>query len=74
MTKILVGSRAFFNGMKGFQSKDRDYLVLVEQSQGFNWRREQSVRGICTFVKDSTAKWTTGTEGIPSGWEVVDAK
>ena len=57
MTKILVGSRAFFNGMKGFQSKDRDYLVLVEQPQGFNWRREQSVRGICTFEykKDTPA-------------------
>lgn len=57
MTKILVGSRAFFNGMKGFQSKDRDYLILVEQPQGFNWRREQSVRGICTFEykKDTPA-------------------
>ena len=49
MKQILVGSRAFFSGMKGFQSKDRDYLILVEQPQGFNWRREQSVRGICTF-------------------------
>lgn len=49
MTKILVGSRAFFNGMKGFKSKDRDYLILVGQPQGFEWRREQSVRGICTF-------------------------
>lgn len=49
MIKILVGSRAFFDGMKGFQSKDRDFLVLVEKPQGFNWRREQSVRGICTF-------------------------
>lgn len=49
MIKILVGSRAFFNGMKGFQSKDHDFLVLVEQPKGFTWRREQSVRGICTF-------------------------
>ncbi len=49
MKQILVGSRAFFSGMKGFQSKDRDFLILVEKPQGFNWRREQSVRGICTF-------------------------
>lgn len=57
MKQILVGSRAFFSGMKGFQSKDRDYLILVEQPQGFNWRREQSVRGICTFEykKDTPA-------------------
>lgn len=50
MTKILVGSRAFFSGMKGFQSKDRDYLILVEQPKGFTWRREQNMRGVCTFM------------------------
>lgn len=57
MIKILVGSRAFFDGMKGFKSKDRDFLVLVEQPQGFTWRREQSVRGVCTFEykKDTPA-------------------
>ncbi len=49
MKQILVGSRAFFSGMKGFKSKYRDFLILVEKPQGFNWRREQSVRGICTF-------------------------
>ena len=73
MTKILVGSRAFFNGMKGFQSKDRDYLVLVEQPQGFNWRREQSVRGICTFEykKDTPAAMIAKTlemgDALPIG-------
>lgn len=49
MTKILVGSRAFFSGMKGFTSKDRDYLVLVDKPNGYTWRREQSMRGVCTF-------------------------
>ena len=27
-----------------------------------------------TFVKNPDANWPTGTSGIPSGWEVVDAK
>lgn len=47
--KILVGSRAFFAGCEGFRSKDRDYLELVETPRGFTWRREQSLRGVCTF-------------------------
>ena len=47
--KILVGSRAFFDGCEGFRSKDRDYLELVENPTGFKWRREQSLRGVCTF-------------------------
>lgn len=47
--KILVGSRAFFGDMEGFNSKDRDYLLLVENPIGFRWRRESSMRGICLF-------------------------
>lgn len=47
--KILVGSRAFFGGCEGFRSKDRDYLELLENPRGFSWRREQSLRGVCTF-------------------------
>ena len=27
-----------------------------------------------TFVKNPDANWPTGTDGLPSGWEVVDAK
>ncbi|WP_304954033.1 hypothetical protein [uncultured Alistipes sp.] len=49
MTRILVGSRAFFGGINGFVSKDCDYLELVENPTGFTWRREQSLRGVCTF-------------------------
>lgn len=47
--KILVGSRAFFSGCEGFRSKDHDYLELVETPNDFSWRREQSLRGVCTF-------------------------
>lgn len=49
MKKYVVGSRAFFSGMEGFRSKDKDYLVLEGNPIGYNWRREQSLRGICTF-------------------------
>lgn len=49
MTKILVGSRAFFSGIEGFKSKDTDFLVLVDNPTDFQWRREQSLRGVCTF-------------------------
>lgn len=49
MDKHLVGSRAFFADMVGFHSKDYDYLILVDKPQGFKWRREQSMRGVCTF-------------------------
>lgn len=49
MNRILVGSRAFFSGIDGFKSKDYDYLELVENPTTFKWRREQSLRGTCTF-------------------------
>lgn len=49
MSKIVVGSRAFFGGLEGFRSKDYDYLELVENPKGFKWRHEQSLRGVCTF-------------------------
>lgn len=47
--KIIVGSRTFFSGMEGFSSKDIDYLVLDDEPKGYVWRREQSLRGVCTF-------------------------
>jgi hypothetical protein len=48
-TKIEVGSRAFFGGFADFASKDHDYVVLVDKPQGFNYRRECSLRGVDTF-------------------------
>ena len=38
----------------------------------YNW--VSGVSGTGTFVKNPDANWPTGTSGIPSGWEVVDAK
>ena len=36
-----------------------------------NWTYGVSANG--TFVKDPSASWPTGTNGIPSGWNVQDA-
>ena len=49
MKPIVVGSRAFFSGMEGFRSKDKDFIILESNPIGYKWRREQSLRGICTF-------------------------
>lgn len=67
MIKILVGSRAFFSGMDGFNSKDRDYLILTEQPHGFRWRREQSLRGVCTFEYKRDTAATMVAETLQSG-------
>lgn len=58
MKKILVGSRAFFSGMDGFNSKDNDFLILVDTSPTFSWRQEQHMRGNCTFyyLKETPAQ------------------
>ena len=32
---ILVGSNAFFSEIKGFKSKDKDYVLLVDKPDGF---------------------------------------
>lgn len=63
MTKILVGSRAFFSGIEGFDSKDSDYLILANNQQGFNWRREQTLRGVDVFEykKDTPSEMVAKT-------------
>lgn len=47
--QITVGSRAFFSDMPDFRSKDSDILILTESPAGFQWRREQQLRGVSTF-------------------------
>lgn len=49
MKKYLVGSRAFFSGTEGFSPKDQDFLVLESAPLDYEWRREQHLRGVCTF-------------------------
>lgn len=72
--KFLVGSRVFFAGMDGYKSKDKDYLVLVENPTNFEWRRERSVRGVCCFEirKESISKMVKRT--LASGSAIMLGK
>lgn len=47
--QFTVGSSAFFSGMPDFRSKDSDILILTDEPDGFQWRREQQLRGVSTF-------------------------
>lgn len=47
--QFTVGSRAFFSDMPDSRSKDSDILVLMDEPAGFQWRREQQLRGVSTF-------------------------
>ena len=49
MKKILVGSNAFFKDFKGFKSKDKDYLVFIDNPEDFKIRKEICLRGIDMF-------------------------
>ena len=44
---ILVGSRAFFTGMKNFQPHDYDFLKIVNKGKGFDYHSHSHVNGIC---------------------------
>ncbi len=47
--RILVGSRAFFSKCPNFNSKDTDYLILVETGNGFQFIKQISEAHRCTF-------------------------
>ena len=47
--KILVGSRAFFSQCPKFNSKDTDYLILVNKGNGFQFVRQLSFAHQCVF-------------------------
>ena len=49
MKKILVGSNAFFKDVKDFKSKDKDYLIFVDNPQDFKIRKEINLRGTDMF-------------------------
>ena len=46
MKKILVGSNAFFKDIKDFKSKDKDYLIFIDNPEDFKIRKE-----ICLLKK-----------------------
>ena len=47
--RFTIGSRAFFEGMPDFQSKDRDILVYTDTPNGFTNYRQSSMSGRCTI-------------------------
>ena len=47
--KILIGSRAFFSNCPNFNSKDIDYLILVNKGNGFQFVRQLSFPHQCIF-------------------------
>ncbi len=49
MKKILVGSNAFFKDIKGFKSKDKDYLIFIDNPEDFKIRKEICLRGTDMF-------------------------
>ena len=49
MKKILVGSNAFFKNVKDFKSKDKDYLIFIDNPEDFKIRKEICLRGTDIF-------------------------
>ena len=45
----MVGSSVFFNEIEGFQSKDRDYVILVEKPVGYDFVRQTTSSKACIF-------------------------
>lgn len=46
---MLVGSRAFFEGLNDFKSKDTDILELVDNPTGFKYQRQFKFKDKCVF-------------------------
>ena len=46
---MIVGSRAFFEGLEGFTPKDKDILELVDNPTGFKDVRQFKFKDKCVF-------------------------
>lgn len=47
--KFTIGSRAFFNRMPDFQSKDTDVLIWTDEPKGYEHYKQTSMSGQCTM-------------------------
>lgn len=47
--KFTIGSRAFFEGMPDFQSKDTDVLLWTDEPKGYEHYKQTSMSGRCTM-------------------------
>ncbi|OKY84273.1 MAG: hypothetical protein BHV69_09600 [Bacteroidales bacterium 52_46] len=46
---IIIGSRAFFDGIEGFNPKDTDVMIIVERGNGYEYMRQMSTPSKCEF-------------------------
>lgn len=49
MDKILCGSAYFFNKFEDYKAPDIDEIVLVDEGNGYEYMRQISSNGHCTF-------------------------
>ena len=49
MNKILIGSNYFFKSFDDFDSKDKDFLRIVDKGNGYKFIRQQRINGDCYF-------------------------
>ena len=70
--QIRSGSTNYHYMFSGCTSLSRILCLLqsIPTNSILGWTRNVAVTG--TFVKDPSASWPTGENGIPSGWTVVD--
>lgn len=47
--KFTIGSRAFFDRMPDFQSKDTDVLIWTDEPKGYKHYKQTSMSGRCTM-------------------------
>lgn len=47
--EILIGSRAFFSGIKGFRPSDTDMLYLEDNPKDYNYVKQIRISGNCEY-------------------------
>lgn len=48
--RFLIGSKAFFSGMEGFEPKDSDFLTLVKTGNGFSHFYQMTDGTCCHYI------------------------
>lgn len=73
--KAVTASQYAFEGMFNGCSKLSRIECMYNGTSGYNYTY-QWVKGVAkegVFIKNPEANWTTGDDGIPTGWTVQDA-
>ena len=48
--RFLIGSKAFFSGMEGFEPKNSDFLTLVKTGNGFSHFYQMTDGTCCHYI------------------------